>query len=147
MATTSHPWPLRRKDWNSKPRRSPKWPKTLQQLHNIHENLDVADYQQHVMDYVTEWEQVVKPRIDKELSNVRKLQQDRLHYEKKVDTLRRKVNQAEQKGKEVPEEKLERLQRNEQKLKDSFDLHERRAGKLLTICNVKLLSNSTIWNK
>jgi hypothetical protein len=106
---------------------------SLQQLHNIHEKLNVDDYQQHVLGYVLEWEQVITTRIDKELANVKKLRQDRFHYERKVEILRRKVNQAEQKGKEVPEEKLVRLQRNEQKLKDSFELHEQRAGKLCVL--------------
>jgi hypothetical protein len=106
---------------------------SLQQLHTIHEKLNVADYQQHVVDYVLEWEKVITTRIDKELTDVKKLRQNRLHYERKVETLRRKVNQAEQKGKEVTADKLERLERNEQKLKDSFELHEQRAGKLCVL--------------
>lgn len=56
---------------------------TLQQVAISHEEVNSKDYQLHVLDYATEWEQIVTSKIDKELVAVKKLQQDRLHYERK----------------------------------------------------------------
>jgi hypothetical protein len=101
---------------------------SLQQLASIHEKTNRLDFQLHVLDYVSEWEQVVSTKVSEELSMVKKLQQDRLHYEKKTDSLRKKAIQLEGKGKAMTQAQEEKLDRNEKKLKDSWQLHEEKAG-------------------
>lgn len=56
-----------------------------------------------------------------------------LVFEISVDGLRRKVNGLESKGKEIPQPQVERLSRNEQKLKNAWETHEQRAGKLCVL--------------
>ena len=105
---------------------------SIQQVAVIHEQLNTEDFQEHVLDYIAEWEEVVTTIIDQETRRVKKLQRERVHYEKKVDSLRRRVNSMEAKGKETSKQG-ERLNRNEQKLKNAWESHEQRAGKLCVL--------------
>lgn len=91
------------------------------------------EYEQHVVSYAVEWEQAVTERVDRELKHVRKLQGDRDHYEKKVENLRKKANDIEAKGKQSPAAQVEKLSRNEDKLKEAFILHEAEAGRLCAL--------------
>jgi hypothetical protein len=106
---------------------------SLQQLAAAHAKINSVEYQEHVLGYLSEWQQVVTSNVDKQLKAVKKLQQNRLHYEKKVESLRRKVNQLESKGKATPQAVVERLSRNEEKLKDAFENHEQWAGQLCVL--------------
>lgn len=89
-----------------------------------------AEYQQHVLDYATKWEQCVTSKVDQELKTVKKLQQSRAHYEKKVEGLRRKVNALDSRGKDIPSDLLTKLERNESKLKEAWETHEWNASRL-----------------
>lgn len=91
------------------------------------------EFQEYVVDYATRWEDAVTRKVDKELKDVRKLQQNRLHYEKKVESLRKKVNSLDTKGKEIPADLVEKLGRNEQKLKDAWKTHEWNASRLCAL--------------
>jgi hypothetical protein len=106
---------------------------SLQQLAAAHAKINSVDYQEHVLGYLSEWQQVVTSNVDKQLKAVKKLHYNRLHYEKKVESLRRKVNQIESKGKATPQAVVERLSRNEEKLKDAFENHEQWAGQLCVL--------------
>ena len=106
---------------------------SLQQLASMQARVNVLEYQQYVIDYAVEWEEIVTGRIDSQTKDVKKLQQDRLHYEKKVDALRTKVNNTERKGKETPVATMEKLQRNEEKLRDAWENHETAAGRLCVL--------------
>ena len=97
--------------------------------HAQHESRN-DEYQQCVLGYALEWEQVVTSKVDLELKQVKKLQQSRLHYEKKVEGLRKKVNTLDNKGKDLSPDLMEKLARNEQKLKDAWEVHEIRASRL-----------------
>jgi hypothetical protein len=88
------------------------------------------DFQKSVLDYAKKWEQFVTQTVEAELKEVKKMCQSKVHYEKKVETLRKKTTGMETKGKEVSEELDERLTRNEVKLKDACDIHESSATQL-----------------
>jgi hypothetical protein len=97
---------------------------------------DVAndnEYQAHVVDYVVGWERIVTERIDAEMKKVKELEVSRRHYEDKVEGLREKTNNMEEKGKDLSKSLTEKLERNEEKLKDAFTKHERQAGKLCVL--------------
>ncbi|OEU17291.1 hypothetical protein FRACYDRAFT_184089 [Fragilariopsis cylindrus CCMP1102] len=91
------------------------------------------EYNDRVVDYAIEWEKTVLEQVESELKKVRKLQGDRSYYEKKVDTLRQKANNLEEKGKTIPPSQEERLERNETKLKEAFVVHEKEAGRLCVL--------------
>jgi hypothetical protein len=106
---------------------------SIQQLASAQGHVDTIEFQSRVLDYVTEWEQVVTSRIDSEWKNVKKLGFDRGHYENKVESLRKKTNEMETKGKLTPTGTVEKLNRNEEKLKEAFGIHELAAGKLCVL--------------
>ena len=91
------------------------------------------EYQIHIVEYVTEWERIVTERVEKELKSIRTLETDRRHYERKVDTLRQKYNDLQSKNKPCPKSQIDKLQRNEDKLKEAFTIHEREAGKVCAL--------------
>ena len=95
--------------------------------------LNAREFQQHVVEWATEWELAVTERVDRDLKNVKKLQSDRDHYEKKVESLRRRSNELEDKGKTNPKGQVEKLERNENKLKEAFIMYETEAGRLCTL--------------
>ena len=72
-------------------------------------------------------------RIDYEWKQSKKLAADRGHYENKVEALRKKTNELESKGKVTPSATAEKLKRNEEKLKEAFELYELAAGKLCVL--------------
>lgn len=92
-----------------------------------------SEYQTRVIDYATEWIETVTGRVDQALKRVRKLGAERLHYERKIQTLRDKASDLERKGKSSPSSAVERLSRNEIKLKDAFVAHEKEAGKVCVL--------------
>ena len=92
-----------------------------------------SEYQTHVVDYVTEWDLIVTGHVEVGLKRVRKLASDRLHYERKIETLRNRANDIEIKGRTSPVSSVERLARNEDKLKEAFTTHEKEAGKLCAL--------------
>lgn len=105
----------------------------IQQLAFAQGHVDAIEFQSHVLDYVTEWEKVVTTRIDYEWKQSKKLAADRGHYENKVEALRKKTNELESKGKVTPSATAEKLKRNEEKLKEAFELYERAAGQLCVL--------------
>lgn len=105
----------------------------IQQFGTAHAVCNQHEYDNHVLTWAVEWEQAVTERIDKELLKVRKLQGDRDHYEKKVELLRKRYNEAESRGKASPKGQIAKLERNEGKLKEAFVAHEAEAGRLCTL--------------
>jgi tRNA(Ser,Leu) C12 N-acetylase TAN1 len=103
----------------------------LEQVSSMQADIALSEYQRRVIDYAVEWKQVVTSRIDKEIKEVNKLRKVRLHYEKKVEALRNKVNALEQKGKPVPETTATKLTRNEDKLSVRWKNHETSSGRLV----------------
>jgi len=106
---------------------------SLQQMAGLHVKLNLKDYQEHIVDYITEWEQVITTKADRGLKDVKKLHSTRTHYESKVEGLRRRVNQLETKEKEVPPALVEKLARNETKLDVAWKAHEQQASLLCVL--------------
>lgn len=94
---------------------------------------DDSEYQSRVIEYAKEWIDTVTGRVDEALKRVRKLATERLHYERKIQTLRDKATGLERKGKSSPSSAVERLSRNERKLQDAFVAHEKEAGKVCVL--------------
>ena len=92
--------------------------------------MHAGEFQQNVLDYAIEWEKGVTATIDMELQEVRKLQQHRLHYERNVHSLRRRVVALESKEKDIPSSLTDKLRRNENKLQSAWEGHEERASTL-----------------
>jgi hypothetical protein len=106
----------------------------LQQLASAQAMVDVREYRKvHMVEYAVDWEQVVTERVEKELKNVRKLQGDRSHYEKKVENMRKRDNELQAKGKSSPAAQREKLESNETKLEEASMLHEAEAGRLCVL--------------
>jgi len=106
---------------------------TLQLLASTQGQVQLRGFRDHVIKYAVEWEKTVTEKVEEELEKVRALQTTRSHYEKKVEQLRKLSNDAERKGKENSVSQEEKLKRNEAKLQESFELHERAAGRLCVL--------------
>ena len=90
-------------------------------------------YQDSVVDYCIEWERVVTSLVDEGIKVTKKLHEGLLHYEKKVEILRRNVNSKEDSGKRVSAKLKEKSDRNETKLENAWKAHESSASML---CNL-----------
>ena len=90
-------------------------------------------YQQEVVGYCVEWEEVVSTRIDKEMAATTGFRETYNHYQVKVDAMRKKVNIQEAKGEGINENVAEKLTRNEQKLDEASAKYETAAGPLCVL--------------
>jgi hypothetical protein len=106
---------------------------SVQQLVTQHANVGVEHYQKNIIAYAIEWEQIVTARVDDGLKKTSVLYQNLNHYQNKINSLRKKVNAVENKGKESPTKLSQKLTRNEAKVKHSWELHEASASAL---CNL-----------
>lgn len=104
----------------------------VQRVASAQAEMNAQEYFEHIISYAEEWDKIVTQRIDRELKNVRKLQNDRSHYEKKVENLRQRVSDLQEKGKPNLTQE-EKLIRNEAKLKEAYNYHEEEADKLCTL--------------
>ncbi|KAL3941121.1 MAG: hypothetical protein SGBAC_004460 [Bacillariaceae sp.] len=105
----------------------------LKEFAEMEQKNRAKEFQEYVLDYASHWEDVVTGRVDKELKNVKKLQQSRSHYVKKVESLRKKSTALDNKGKDIPADLLIKLERNETKLKDALEAHEWNASRLCAL--------------
>eukprot|EP00980_Cylindrotheca_fusiformis_P028805 scaffold22648_cov114-Cylindrotheca_fusiformis.AAC.4 len=83
-----------------------------------------------MVDYVIEWERIVAKKVDSMMKFTTKLGKDREHYEKKVSKLQEGKMRTESNGKEFTPKKQGRMERNERKLKDATQVHEKQAAEL-----------------
>ena len=101
----------------------------LQQLSAMQDELSILDYENHIVNYVNEWDQVVTSQLDDDVKAVRELAKNKDRYIVKVDKLREKVNKIEHRGKqEAPKKLKEQLGRNEAKLEKCDELYEKKAN-------------------
>ena len=89
---------------------------SIQDTMNAKTSSYAQKYQQFVIEYVAEWEKVVRTRIDAGIKKSEDLRRDLDHYQKKVEELRLQANKLMAKGKQVKSEAAEKLKRNEEKL-------------------------------
>ena len=104
----------------------------VQQWGAAQSKVNALEFKTHVLDYAAEWEQVVAGRCNREIKYVKQLASDRTHYEKKVESLRNTVDRLESKGKKR-DAQSEKLDRNEEKLKEAFVMHEAAAARLCVL--------------
>jgi len=105
----------------------------LEQFATTQGVVNEREYHGEVIAYAIEWEKTATEQVESELKKIRKLQGDRSHYEKKVEILRQRANDLEEKGKTVPAAQTEKLERNETKFKEAFILHEKEAGRVCVL--------------
>jgi hypothetical protein len=91
---------------------------------------EVKKYQDNIIDYVVEWESIVTARFEEENAERQRLNGVLNHYQTKVEGLRKEVNKKLDKGLSSPSRKTEKLSRNEDKLKNAWEEHERSASRL-----------------
>jgi hypothetical protein len=94
--------------------------------------VDAEQYQKNVIIHAIEWEKIITARADAGLERTNGLYQDLIHYQHKIDILRKKVNGVEGMGKESPAKLNQKLTRNEAKLNKAWELYEAGAS---TLCN------------
>eukprot|EP00536_Pseudo-nitzschia_multiseries_P004647 jgi/Psemu1/188484/e_gw1.78.67.1 len=106
---------------------------TLQQMASAQGLIQDRDFRAYVIDYAIEWEKAVSKKVESELKRVRALQTTRSHYESKVEKLRQYAEELEMKGKTNPPSQVEKLKRNETKMLEAFECHEKEAGRLCVL--------------
>jgi len=101
------------------------------------------DFRNQIIEYAVEWEKAVTEKVEVELKKVRSLHATRSHYEKKVEQMRQWADDLEKKGKTNPVRKVKKLEENETKLLEAFEVHEKEAGRLCVLLE-EATTNS--WN-
>lgn len=99
------------------------------QLSNKHREMSKR-YKTEIIDYIVDLDKTISTRVDTEQKQVHELHQRLTHYEKKVEKLRGKVRAKLSKKAEVPKSKSDKLQRNEDKLKRAWTLHEAKSSRI-----------------
>jgi hypothetical protein len=102
----------------------------VQTFASVQASVNAKEFHEHIVEYATEWEQIVTQRVEEGLKEVKKLQNDRMHYEKKIESLRRASEKATEKGRPASPKEQDKLQRNESKLQDAYEIHEEEANRL-----------------
>jgi len=103
---------------------------SIEEIHAFYNQTSVEEFETYVIHFASEWEDAICTRLDREIGEVTTLQRRKIHYERKVDGLRKKVNRQEKRGKGVPIPVSEKLTRNEEKLADAWKIHEQRSAQL-----------------
>jgi hypothetical protein len=103
---------------------------SIEDLHHFYSMTSIDEYSKYVLNYAVEWEQVVCSRLDREIKQVAFLQKRKIHYERKVNGLRSKVNHLDKNGREVTQNLSEKLARNEEKLSTAWATHEKMSAQL-----------------
>ena len=103
---------------------------SIDQLNKFYSETSIEEFAKYVLNFASNWEQSICNRLDQEIKDVADLQKRKIHYERKVNRLRRKVNWSERKGKDVAETLLEKLTRNEEKLAIAWKTYETKSAQL-----------------
>lgn len=91
---------------------------------------DEDQFEEAILDYAIEWKQLVTLKFTSGIKQVKDSHRIMDHYERKVDTLRERVL-TRVIGNEAPSRLAEKLERNEEKLRQAnrtFEKHERNFG-------------------
>lgn len=107
--------------------------KSIDQLVELQGKVSAEEYQEEMVKYVEAWDEAVSPRVNKAMMLHKKLEQDVLHYENKVAKLRSQAHDMEAKGKLLSSKQSARMNRNEMKLNDAWQIHELESS---SICNL-----------
>jgi hypothetical protein len=101
-------------------------------LASLQSKKDCAKFRNDIVGYCIEWERTVVGRLDSEIIKSKELLGTKLHYEDKLPSLRKKVYECEKKGNKAPASVLDKLNRNEAKLKAARKQYEDHAFELVT---------------
>ena len=74
-------------------------------------------YEEFIINYAIEWERVLAERVAEDIKKVDNHKRDLDHYSRKVDSLRAQADKTMAKGKVVKADDIDKLQRNEYKLR------------------------------
>jgi len=107
--------------------------KSIDQLVELQGNVSGEEYQEEIVKYIDAWDEAVSTRVNKGMQLHKKLEQDVLHYENKVSKLRSQAHDLEANGKFLSSKQAARLNRNEMKLNDAWQIHELECS---SICNL-----------
>jgi len=77
-----------------------------------------------LVEYVTEWADIVSHHISAKYSEYHKLRQSLNHYNRKMEALLAEEQRLKEKGKEMKPKQIEKLKRNEDKLDSARDTHD-----------------------
>ena len=97
-------------------------------------DLDRAnEFSSSVMDYFTLWQNTVTARINADYKMTDQLRRDADHYTDKVTSLKTQIDKLQSQAKPVPQDKTEKLQRNEQKHQEAVGAYHRSAKHLILV--------------
>ena len=114
-------------------------------LQKSHETVSQEEFQNHILEYVVEWEKATSLKIKDGLKQVPQLEKRRKHYKQKVKTLRKNLEKMEEKkGKEhIPKKVSERMERNEMKKQTANSNHKENLDE---VCNMMDQVTRNGWN-
>lgn len=104
--------------------------------HRINEALDQTfrsfqdRFEDKVLNYAIEWEKLMTIKFTADLKKAEECRRNLDHYEKKVDNLSSKNEKDKARQKDLPAKSMEKLERNEDKLKDARRENERAMSNL-----------------
>jgi len=78
----------------------------------------------HVVEYAIEWEKVIVARVSTSLKQAERLRLDQDHYRGKVDNIQRDAGKIISRGRDLDPKLSEKLERNEEKLRNSEKEYE-----------------------
>lgn len=105
-------------------------PVTVQQVLLNKDKVHSEKYLRDVVDYVHEWELVVRTRVEAAQKQVKESKQSLDHYGKKLDSLAKHHEATVSRGKTPDPKDVEKLKRNEEKLALAKDSHAAQANRL-----------------
>lgn len=116
-----------------------------------------AEYQEQLVRYILEWQEVVANKVDNLMKTNEELRIKQHHYRVKLDKLREEKSASDAKGKEFPMRKREKLVRNEEKYRNAVKQHEEKSAELCHMIEsvtdlawqdmMPLVLYSIIWEK
>jgi glutathione S-transferase len=101
----------------------------VQELASMYQVNNAQEYQQQILEYISDWETTASVQVEEKVSVLPKLRDTREHYETKLESIRAKVEHLEISEKSIPKATQEKLERTEEKLGEALRAHEDAAGK------------------
>ena len=91
------------------------------------------DEQKDLVKYVADWERIVTSRVQSKYLEYSKQRKELNHYAKKVEGLLAEEERLKERGKPMKPKSVEKLQRNEDKLKGARETHDNSGESLLML--------------
>jgi glutathione S-transferase len=101
----------------------------VQELASMYQVKNAQEYQQQIVDYISDWETTASAQVEEKVSILPKLRDKREHYESKVESIRAKIQKLQTSEKSIPKATQGKLERTEEKLSEALGAHEDAASK------------------